>query len=90
VIGERLRRASESRQFAHDGKLIPVTISVGLAGMPDAGIKDASALVAAADAALYRSKQGGRNRVRAPGAMQAPEPEGDETAADGAPDEADA
>ncbi|MBC8133247.1 MAG: GGDEF domain-containing protein [Deltaproteobacteria bacterium] len=63
VIGERLRRASEGRQFGYDGKVIPVTISVGLAGMPDAAIKDASGLVSAADAALYRSKQGGRNRV---------------------------
>ena len=63
VIGERLRRASEGRQFAHDGKIIPVTISVGVAGLPDPAIKDASALVSAADAALYRSKQGGRNRV---------------------------
>jgi GGDEF domain-containing protein len=55
--------AASGRQFAYDGKIIPVTISVGLAGLPDAAIKDASALVAAADAALYRSKQGGRNQV---------------------------
>jgi two-component system cell cycle response regulator len=63
VIGERLRRGAEGRQFAYEGKLIPVTISVGLAGLPDPKIKDAAAFVAAADAALYRSKQGGRNRV---------------------------
>ncbi len=63
VIGERLRRACEGRQFGFNGKAIPVTISVGLAGMPDPAIKDAAGLVAAADAALYRSKQGGRNRV---------------------------
>jgi two-component system cell cycle response regulator len=63
VIGERLRRGCEGRQFGYDGKIIPVTISVGLAGMPDPAIRDASALVSAADAALYRSKQGGRNRV---------------------------
>ena len=63
VIGERLRRACEGRQFAYEGKIIPVTISVGLAGMPDPAIKDAAGLVSAADAALYRSKQGGRNRV---------------------------
>jgi two-component system, cell cycle response regulator len=63
VIGERLRRAVEGRPFAFESKIIPVTISVGLAGLPDAKIKDASALVAAADAALYRSKEGGRNRV---------------------------
>jgi two-component system cell cycle response regulator len=63
IIGERLRRAAESRPFSHAGKLIPITISVGMAGLPDAAIKDAAALISAADAALYRSKQGGRNRV---------------------------
>jgi diguanylate cyclase (GGDEF)-like protein len=63
VVGERLRRAAESRTFSHDGKVISITISVGLAGLPDAAIKDAAALVSAADAALYKSKQGGRNRV---------------------------
>jgi diguanylate cyclase (GGDEF)-like protein len=63
IVGERLRRAAESRTFSHDGKVISLTISVGLAGLPDAAIKDAAALVSAADAALYKSKQGGRNRV---------------------------
>jgi diguanylate cyclase (GGDEF)-like protein len=63
VVGERLRKAVEGRPFAHDGKIIPVTISIGLAGLPDAAIKDAPGLISAADAALYRSKQGGRNRV---------------------------
>jgi diguanylate cyclase (GGDEF)-like protein len=69
VVGERLRRAVETRQFAHQGKVIPMTISIGLAGLPDSAIADASALVAAADEALYRSKNAGRNRVtvHAPG-----------------------
>jgi diguanylate cyclase (GGDEF)-like protein len=63
VIGERLRRAVETRPFNYQGKVVPVTISVGVAGLPDATIPDSPALVAAADEALYRSKQGGRNRV---------------------------
>ena len=63
VIGERLRRAAEGRQFTFQDKVIPVTISVGVAALPDPNIKDASAFVVAADGALYRSKQGGRNRV---------------------------
>ncbi|HEY4185377.1 MAG TPA: GGDEF domain-containing protein [Polyangia bacterium] len=63
VIGERLRRAAEGRQFTFQDKIIPVTISVGVAALPDPAIKDASAFVMAADEALYRSKQGGRNRV---------------------------
>lgn len=63
VVAERLRRAVEGRQFGYGGKVIPVTISVGLASLPDQGINDAASLVSAADSALYRSKQGGRNRV---------------------------
>ena len=63
VIGERLRRAAEGRKFTFQDKVIPVTISVGVAALPDPHIKDASAFVVAADGALYRSKQGGRNRV---------------------------
>jgi len=63
IVAERLRRATETRQFAYNGKIIPVTISLGLAGLPDAAIRDSAGLVSATDAALYRSKQGGRNRV---------------------------
>jgi two-component system cell cycle response regulator len=63
VIAERLRRAVEARVFTFQGKTVPVTISLGVAGLPDPLIKDSMALVEAADAALYRSKQGGRNRV---------------------------
>ena len=41
--------------------MIPVTVSVGAA--PSAGDEDAHALIAAADAAMYDAKRGGRNRV---------------------------
>jgi diguanylate cyclase (GGDEF)-like protein len=40
----------------------PVTVSVGVAGFT-ADMTDSSQLLAAADAALYRAKQGGRDRV---------------------------
>jgi two-component system, cell cycle response regulator len=73
IVGERLRRAADTRQFAHGGKVIPVTISVGVAGLPDPALKDSAALVAAADEAMYRSKNSGRNRVsvHAPAAREA-------------------
>jgi diguanylate cyclase (GGDEF)-like protein len=38
-----------------------VTISIGIASYPEMAV-DKEALVAAADAALYRSKEAGRNR----------------------------
>jgi diguanylate cyclase (GGDEF)-like protein len=63
-VAERLRRRIADFHFPH-GEGQPgghVTVSVGVAAMPDdAG--DAEALVRAADAALYRAKAGGRNCV---------------------------
>ena len=40
-----------------------VTVSIGVASTEHAGTNDATRLLAAADAALYRAKQDGRNRV---------------------------
>ena len=63
VVGERMRKAVEKHRFVHEGTPIPVTISVGIAGLPDEAVKDATDLVSRADKALYQSKHGGRNRV---------------------------
>ncbi len=64
TLAETLRSAIELLDIAHEqtpsGK---VTISIGAATMvPDAGL-DATILLRAADAALYRAKNSGRNRV---------------------------
>ena len=50
-------------QFTYEGKRIPVTISLGIAILPDPAITDASELIRAADEALYASKKAGRNRA---------------------------
>ena len=63
IVGERLRKAVEKHNFVFEGTQIPVTISVGIAGLPDPEVKDAPDLVSRADKALYQSKHGGRNRV---------------------------
>jgi diguanylate cyclase (GGDEF)-like protein len=63
VVGERLRKAVEGHRFVYDKTHIPVTISVGIAVLPDPTVKDANDLVAFADQALYKSKNAGRNRV---------------------------
>jgi two-component system cell cycle response regulator len=62
-IGERCRLGFEVRPFRlPDGHEAHVTISIGGACWPeDAG--SVRALVAAADAALYRAKEEGRNRI---------------------------
>ena len=63
---ERIRRAVEHADLPHPGTPQGVvTISVGVASMlPRAGFS-AELLIAAADAALYRAKAGGKNRVEA-------------------------
>src|SRR4051794_15883994 len=63
IVGDRLRKMVETHKFLYEGTHIPVTISVGVAGLPDANVKDAAELVSASDQALYASKRGGRNRV---------------------------
>lgn len=63
TCGERLRTAVESEVFECDGKRIPVTISVGVAGLSSGAEVGPEALHDAADRALYRAKNGGRNRV---------------------------
>jgi diguanylate cyclase (GGDEF)-like protein len=61
-VAERIRREVEKRQ---DKALPPYTVSLGVA-VANAGhgdFSDLQALLAHADAALYKAKQGGRNRV---------------------------
>ena len=64
-IAERARLAIQQEQFVIDptGRMIPVTVSIGLAERGENG--DASSLYRRADRALYRAKAEGRNRVSA-------------------------
>ncbi|MBX9698022.1 MAG: PleD family two-component system response regulator, partial [Acetobacteraceae bacterium] len=61
AVAERLREAMSTEPFAVAGMPLPVTVSVGLA-VAQQGLGPDQA-IAAADAALYRAKGGGRNRV---------------------------
>src|SRR5271170_7773805 len=61
VAAERVRRAFEWAALDPDGLQIPATVSVGIAGgAPEATVE---AMIARADAALYRAKANGRNCV---------------------------
>jgi diguanylate cyclase (GGDEF)-like protein len=81
LLAERMREAVESMQMpgARDGGVLHVTASFGVAAVHENGI-DGEALVAAADAALYRAKRAGKNRVEVAlaaggrGGMAEPEP----------------
>jgi two-component system cell cycle response regulator len=63
VIAERLRAAIGERPIDLGQAKLPVTVSIGSALAVNT--TDAEALIAAADAAMYRAKSLGRNRVEA-------------------------
>lgn len=62
LISERLRIAVENMEFSpRDGEVHPISISIGMTRT--AREDDLSDLLARADAALYKAKRSGRNRV---------------------------
>ncbi len=63
-VGERLRRATEAESFSGETYLPlgRLTVSIGVATFPDDGVT-ANELIHAADLALYRAKELGRNRL---------------------------
>jgi len=63
VLGERLRTKVESESFDFQGARLPVTISVGVAALPEAQAANGQELTSEADSALYEAKRSGRNRV---------------------------
>ncbi len=63
TVAERWRAAVEEEIFeATDGRSLHVTVSIGVATFAGS-MTSADELVAAADTALYRAKEGGRNQV---------------------------
>ncbi len=61
-IAERLRRRVESLAFASpEGTAIPVTLSAGVAAVPELAVRSAADLLQLADQALYTAKHLGRN-----------------------------
>lgn len=63
ILAERLRKNIEENNFDFEGKTIHVTISMGLATLPNKDFKTHEAMLKMADDLLYRSKNSGRNRV---------------------------
>jgi diguanylate cyclase (GGDEF)-like protein len=65
AVGERIRdRVAAHRFLASDGLDVHLTASVGVATLPDAAAS-ADELVAAADKAMYRVKDSGKNGIQA-------------------------
>jgi len=61
AVAERLRAGMAAEPISLGAQMLPITISIGLAMAPAGG--SAEQAIAAADAALYRAKGSGRNRV---------------------------
>ena len=66
AFADRIRSAVELHPFSsgEEGKPLRLTASIGVAVYPAARIESVEDLLARADAALYRAKADGRNRVR--------------------------
>lgn len=62
-VAEDIRRMAEEYPVRYRAKKIPVTLSIGVAGFRKE--TTLGALIAHADAAMYRAKRAGRNRVAA-------------------------
>jgi len=62
-MAERMRKVVESTVIPFEGKDLRVTVSIGIAEFPSTPAKQIDELIEAADKALYRAKNSGRNRV---------------------------
>lgn len=63
AMAEKVRTAIAARPVTFDGISITITTSIGVACNRDLNAHSTDPLLAAADAALYRAKNNGRNRV---------------------------
>jgi diguanylate cyclase (GGDEF)-like protein len=64
ALSERVRASVEAHPFAYQGTRIPVTVSIGVAGLPHPKTPGAAELISRADEAMYEGKRAGRNQVR--------------------------
>lgn len=62
-FAERIRKRIESSTFFYEDMEIAVTVSIGVSCIPTIAANFPTEFLKAADAALYRAKHNGRNRV---------------------------
>jgi diguanylate cyclase (GGDEF)-like protein len=64
ALGERMRALVEGHPFAHEGRSIAVTVSIGVSSWHPSLKDNFEEIIRMADDALYGAKEEGRNRVR--------------------------
>ncbi len=64
IVGERVRKATEDHLFRHLDQMIRLTVSAGISSVPtNQEVREEEQFVRAADEALYRAKEAGRNKI---------------------------
>ena len=63
AVAERIRHDVSELRAAHEGRVLRITASLGIACYPESAPADVAALIERADLALYRAKQAGKDRV---------------------------
>lgn len=64
AIASRVHQNIGDLTFRHEGKILPVTVSIGVSVHPPGSETDFESLVKEADTALYVAKENGRNQVQ--------------------------
>jgi diguanylate cyclase (GGDEF)-like protein len=67
AIAERIRDKVAAQRFKCDGMALSVTVSIGVFSVAGGGAVSPGDAIKKADAALYRAKEGGRDRVAVSG-----------------------
>jgi len=63
ILGERIRHEVSQFLFAAESAPLQITVSIGIAALPDPELTGPEAIVIAADEVLYQAKERGRNCV---------------------------
>jgi diguanylate cyclase len=63
TLAERIRCCIEALKVPYDGRVVSITVSIGVAEVLDCDAVDTEGFIAVADRHLYTAKLRGRNRV---------------------------